>query len=519
MIRLDQLDALTPLPPDDLPRQWRLATVPDERYAGWTCLKAGSWHLQAHPAAKVAVVVGRDGLFIGWIIGATFQNSGEEPVNRMELEVGSCEPEELERALYGRSEDGRADGTGVEGPWTAIILRGRSRVHVAAAHSVVYAPDERCVATSPSLVPNLVRDKELCRAADPQVTRSFYGFGLTPFQGVKRLLPNHVLDLHTFTPLRHWPKAGLAPYEGAEAAANRLLRGTAPILDAVAAQFDEVRISLSAGRDSRAIMALCRRISEAPGRVIAFTTLRDDLWSRIDVATAKKLAERAGIPHEVQTTQAQEASDEKVARAYVRIGEAKFGPVLASAAAAAPGTGPNLRRIHLAGMAGEVARGFYWGRSMPGRADVEPGALVRRIGMPPLPEVVSAAAEWVNGLPDAVRSQPADVLDLLFLEQRLGCWDAPARYLFPGTGTTLNLMSTSLALDTMLRLEPEIRLRGTFQHLLIQRAWPALADLPYNRPNGPQQIHAAAWKGRDLVTRLVRRMRSEAVEVLGRGRT
>ena len=260
------------------------------------------------------------------------------------------------------------------------------------------------MATSPSLIPDLVRNRDLSHAVDPRVTKAFYGFGLTPYHGVKRLLPNHFLDLETFASVRHWPPSGLAPYMPEAEAADRLVAGVAALLRDIGSRFDAVRISLSAGRDSRAVLALCRPLVAAAGdKVTAFTTRRGDVWSRVDVATAAKLAERAGIRHEIVEGKSQiAATDEEVARAFVRFGEAKWGPILKSAAASTPPKGGS-RKIHLPGMGGEVARGYYWDGRMPRPQDVEPPALLRRVGMPAVPETVAAAAAWLEGLPDAVR--------------------------------------------------------------------------------------------------------------------
>ena len=518
MADFDLLDALTPLPPAELPRQWRVGRSPQAGYPGWTHLTLRGWHLQAHPDAAISTAVDRTGGPVGWIIGA-LQQDGPDPGSRTTLDINSDRAgPELDRALYGRGSDGRAVAAGLEGPWTAILLGGRPRVHVAAAHSVLYAPDRRCVATSPSLVPDLVRNRDLSYAVDPRVTKAFYGFGLTPYHGVKRLLPNHFLDLETFASVRHWPLSGLAPYVPEAEAADRLVAGVTPLLRDIGSRFDAVRISLSAGRDSRAVLALCRTlVAEAGDRVTAFTTRRGDVWSHVDVATAAKLAERAGIRHQIVEGKSQIATDEEVARAFVRFGEAKWGPVLKSAAASKPPQGGS-RKIHLPGMGGEIARGYYWDGRMPRPQDVEPPALLRRVGMPAVPETIAAAAAWLEGLPGPLRGQPADVLDLLYLEQRLGCWDAPARYLFRGGGATLNLMSTSAGLDAMLRLEPDVRLRGSFQQTLVERAWPALAGLPYNRPSGRQRLGAAAAQGREIAARIGRRLRAEAIAALARGR-
>jgi hypothetical protein len=520
MADFELLDALTPLQPSELPRQWRLGRSAEAGYPGWTHLTLGHWHLQAHPDAKVATAVDRNGAPVGWIIEALRQDRSD-PGRQMVLDLGQdCSEAEVDRALYGRGGDGRIAATRLEGPWTAIIVMGRPRVYVAAAHSVIYAPDRECVAATPNPIPHLVRDRELSHVVDPRVTKAFYGFGLTPYHGVKRLLPNHLLDLETFAPVRHWPPPGLAPYSSERDAADRLIAGVAPVLLDIGSRFDRVRISLSAGRDSRAVLALCRAlIAEAPDKVTTFTTMRGDVWSRVDAATAAELAARAGIRHEVlgTTPRSAEPCEEDIARAFVRFGEAKWGPFLMNAAASER---PRYAgwKIHLPGMGGELARGYYWGGKMPRGPDITPPALLGRVGMPAVPQTVAAATAWLEGLPAGVRSRPTDVLDLLYLEQRVGCWSAPTRYLFRGGGTTLNLMLTGAGVDAMLRLEPEVRLRGTFQQTLVERAWPVMTGLPYNRPSARLRILAAASGGRETAARIGRRLRAEAIAAMTRGR-
>ena len=77
MADFDLLDALTPLPPAELPRQWRVGRSPEAGYPGWTHLTLGGWHLQAHPDAAIATAVDRTGAPVGWIIGALQQDGPE----------------------------------------------------------------------------------------------------------------------------------------------------------------------------------------------------------------------------------------------------------------------------------------------------------------------------------------------------------------------------------------------------------------------------------------------------------
>ena len=303
------LDALHPLSPEMLSRQWLLSCDGFRGPEGWRDFRLGGLRLAAHPDARVTALESRGGEAIGWVMQADAhlaEGGDVRPGDRLALPLpGRFTPEEAERALYGRGPEGEADGTGLLGPWTAILRPADgawARLYLGPTHSAVVWLERRLVAAvSPTLFPGLVRDMELSRAVDPLATRRFYPFGLTPFRGVLRLLPNHALLLPECHPVRHWPPPhGLGPPVPLQEAARRIVGHARRALAVQARTYEAFVVPLSAGRDSRAVLACLRPFAGAGPRVELATTARRGLEGRTDTQVARLLAAATGLPHVVR---------------------------------------------------------------------------------------------------------------------------------------------------------------------------------------------------------------------------
>lgn len=493
------LDRLYPLPPSDLPRQWLLTrdegAIPD----GWERRSREGWHLGYHSNAHVCDLTAANGAPLGWILEPLVQlreEGGRVPDNRVILPTGPTPGDaELERALYGRNRRGSSDGSGVEGMWAAILLGASPgaplrRVHLGAIHSVVYAPERRMVAPTHNLIPGLRRDEDLSRAFDPLATHSYYTFGLTAHQGLRRLLPDHYLDLETFQPVRHWPRGALPSRSTGQESAEAVVRHGRRILHALKGSYRRYRLHLSAGHDSRAVLALLEPlVQRGEIDVELSTTVGPDLPSRIDLQAARRLAAIAGLPHRSKTREPHRSDTEQVMRAFVRIGESKAGPILSAPGLRNPR--PRDGRFVLAGMAGEAGRGYFWGGGVPPE-EVTPEILVRRTKSPVVPPVMKAADRWLQSLPSPVRARPGDVLDLAYVEQRLGCWESSTRYLFPGRPRVLSPMAATLALEAMLGAPASYRAGGDLQRDMVTFGWRELLEVPFNRATGLLRFRSLA---------------------------
>ena len=480
---------------------------------GWAQWTLQGWRLAAHPDAAVCELRARDGTELGWIIEplAHLRAGGDVlPTQRISLDIPhGASAAAVERALYGRDERGCSDGHGVEGMWVAIVFAGPAddriaRVYPGAIHSVVYSPEHRAVATSHNLVPGLRRDEDLSREFDPLRTNSYYSFGLTAFRGLRRLLPNHYLNLETFDAVRHWPPAALAPLPTGSAGAAAVVDHSRRVVEVLAREHDLFRVFLSAGRDSRAVLTILRPLAAQDGRVKAATTTSMDLPALTDLQAARRLARIAGVPLEIAWRRRHTADAPAVMRAFVRVGEACSGPSLSAPALARTERQPGFT---LAGMAGETARGFFYrNRPSPPAGELTPEVLVQRVRAPVTPAVLAAAETWLAGLPRGVRASAASVLDLAYVEQRLGCWESPARYLYPGRPRVASPMSAAFNIETMLRLPEAYRAAGLLQEDMVRYGWPELLQVPFNAPMGvltlAGRVAVAARRARSRLGRL-----------------
>src|SRR5439155_20500003 len=85
----------------------------------------------------------------------------------------------------------------------------------------------------------------------------------------------------------------------------------------------------------------------------------------------------------------------------------------------------DMRAVWMTGYAGEVGRAFYWGWGEDLKKDLSPEELLRRMHLPNSPESLAAMDRWLECLAD---QDYFALLDLLYIEQRLGSWAGPAMY-------------------------------------------------------------------------------------------
>lgn len=490
------LDALYPLPPDELPRQWVLTREPGEVPTAWQRRSSDGWHLTSHPDAQVSELRAADGALLGWVIEplAYLSASGDAMVrDTLTLPIpADAPPSQVERALYGRDDCGQSGGDGLEGTWVAVVFGGAAaqrfgRVYLGAIHSVVYSPQHRSVATTHNLIPGLRRDLALSGAFDPLATNSYFTFGLTAFHGVERLLPNHYLDLETFAPVRHWPLAPPQPLPTGEHGAAAIVHHARRLLEVLRTENENFHVFLSAGRDSRAILSLLRPLVAADRvKVHLATTAAAEMKYLTDFQGARRLARIANLPHEVTWRRQHRTDARDVMRRFVRIGESKSGPILSSPALSNPR--PKEPGFRLAGMAGETARAFYWGKRRFTREEITPRFLIEQMGSPMTDAVVRAAEAWLAALPPGLPGSAADVLDLAYVEQRMGCWESSTRYLFPGRPRSTSPMAAAFNVEMMLRLPEDYRAAKLLQRDMVALGWPELLAVPFNTPTGALRL-------------------------------
>jgi hypothetical protein len=264
--------------------QRKRTDVPDD----WTVLRADDWVLHAHPSLPLTDIVSADGVAMGWLIGQATQDGA---IVTHSLRVQSPQQQQLEDALYR-----------LGGPWVAFLFGLDTPLLYADAFgqaAVVYSPQEEAVASSLFLIPRCSKtqwEDDLVAALGIPGSDNYYPFGLTPRRDVRRLLPSHALDLASWSASRRWPQQMptrcVSVAAGAEVVAS-VLRDN---IEALAAAYP-LQISLTAGLDSRMIMAVLRKHAQTTTFV---TNNSHPLTAAVDIAAARYFARRFRLTHIVR---------------------------------------------------------------------------------------------------------------------------------------------------------------------------------------------------------------------------
>jgi len=385
----------------------------------------------------------------------------------------------------------------LSGSWCAMLYSAdaaRVRLDAAGTLSAVYDPASQCVASTCVLVPDDGDEDgdllELMWAS----AESFLPFGLTPRRGVRRLLPNHVLDLQTFAVKRDWPppKAD-APSFSREELVGRITHLLTRSVEAACAA-PRPLMGLTGGRDSRVLLACA---GDRRRRLDCFTWALPDPIARRDLRAARDIARRADVRHEVAAFEP--PSEEQRARWAWRTGGAVSDERNLSMAVNSVQWGEG--RTIILGAAGEVGRAYYWRAGDASQPSLAVRDLIERMGAPMHDRVVQAGFEWLHGLEGrSIHEQ----LDLAYIEQRMGCWAGVLAYGWAdGPRRVMPYVNRHL-FELMLALPEDVRSHDRLAAEVIERTCPELLALGFNRPATIRHAIAAGLARLPLLWRLAR---------------
>ena len=308
--------------------------------------------------------------------------------------------------------------------------------------------------------------------------RGFLPFGLTAYEGVTRLLPDHRLDLGDWKTERVWPGPEIhaAPLL-TEAEARALVPDVAArVRGHVAGVLGDGpgRLYLSGGRDSRMVLAAAREFRD---RMTCETMVNE---SGMDRHVAARVAAAAGVP--LVLTPIVPSSREEVADWIRRAGNTLYDPVTELAATARL----NDRRMHVPD---RHLRRDRAGEQLVGGGSGRAGAQPRRPAQPPAPAGRAGGARsgraWLAGLPpmDATMA-----LDVAKIEQIHGCWAAVSVYGHMTAWPSLSPFANRRIYETALRLPKEYKFGQGFYADFMKAAWPELLEVPVNRVTGIERL-------------------------------
>lgn len=439
---------------------------------GWTVFSNGGWILAVHPGLPVIDLVTPDGSRAGWIIGYPITPEAEFVPPRLTFNPACFDSSSDAPSAFVHSLSGRFAAV--------VIWEDVRRLYLDSGGTLaaVYALNLRTAASTVSLIETAQDDwdHELQTQLGMPQSDLWYPASLTPKTTIRRLLPNHYLDLDQWQPVRHWPVEHEFPVECTfEESVARIVSAVKKNIAAVANRFP-LQLSLTAGRDTRMILACSRCTLDR----IKFHT---GVWipSGMDCQVAHHIAHRFGLNH--VTYGIEMATEEQLTDWQVRVGHCVSGEIWR--------IHPTSRkfdshRAFLPGIAGEVGRGYYWRDGDDKLPEISAREILHRTKLPAEGKVLQMMESWLS----EIRHLPWHaILDLVYIEQRLGCWAGPLQYGQDG----MNAMRIAPLNDreiyrTILHMAPEPRQRLAVPEEICRQEWPELLEFPFNRLTGMTRV-------------------------------
>lgn len=291
----------------------------------------------------------------------------------------------------------------------------------------------------------------------------------TAHRGVERLLPNHYLDLDSFSAHRFWPRPDdfrePMPFETAAASVAHDIQG---FVAAAARQFQPA-IMLTAGFDSRIIAAAAQPVL----RDVAFATV-DAPSAGIDQVMSASIAQKFGLEHRaIPLVCASEPEQDLWDR---RVGHA----VRERNRVTHPSLGQIERNVILTGIYGEPGRARLYRHDVAtiNDAAATPDFVMSRLGLPIDPEQRDNVARWLAPLGWLPRSA---VLDLAYCELKGGSWamaQGPAQ-----KAVKLSMMpfAQRRIQHAFMAVAPGEKGTATLFRRIGDMLWPAMMNVPVNR--------------------------------------
>ncbi len=303
------------------------------------------------------------------------------------------------------------------------------------------------------------------------------GYG-SPYDEITHLLPNHYLNLGTGIRKRYWPSRSLkrTPLEQAVETASKMLKG---FMESAAHRFD-LAVSLTAGLDSRVILAASRKVvANSPVMTVRQIDKPQDY---ADVTVASQVAAMIGLKHDVIPSSL--IIDDDFLHCFKQ--NTALPHYIYAPDAHAIYNCYRRNRVAVTGSISEIGRLSF--RSQLGKPESEPidaYDLARLQNMGRQPYAVKEFDKWLSGLGN-IHNIP--LLDLFEWEQGHGNWLAMCHMEFDIAWKDLlapfncrDLLTLLLSVDSSHRNSPEY----TLFKKIIGTLWPELLRIPIN----PQKIH------------------------------
>jgi len=310
----------------------------------------------------------------------------------------------------------------------------------------------------------------------PAYQASKNGFWLlndrTPYREIRNLLPNHYLDLRQAKAFRYWPVEGCI----GSLSVDESIQLCSPILQtsihAAARRFD-LWMGISAGGDSRKSLAAAK---DAKDKINFFTTTPTQVSMLVnDVKIPARLLPRLGLKHhnlglQLMSEEFREYYECSATWARERTGHIAY-TMLQCLGSQATVLNSNIS---------EVAQRVYW---LPkSKINGEGLAVISGLNHP---LAIAEFQKWLDGAQPACRAAKMNIMDLFFLEQRMGRWATAAFSEYDIAHETFNPYNNRYLHCLMLAIKERHRRNRRWAVIInhIKYMWPEVLSEPINPPD------------------------------------
>jgi hypothetical protein len=291
----------------------------------------------------------------------------------------------------------------------------------------------------------------------------------TPYREIRNLLPNHFLDVRQGKAIRHWPKKGCIPALSMDESLSRCTPVLVGAIAAASSRFD-LRMGISAGIDSRKTLAATRDVR---GKIYYFSHgISEGTLNVSDVTVPARLLPRLGLEHHALHLRGMDKEFKRFFEASSTWAREKKGK---NACTLLAEFGPETTVMN--SNISEVAQCIYW----------LPKSRLRGEGLAILcglahPFAIQEFQKWLDGAKPACEEARMNVLDLFFLEQRMGRWATAAFSEYDVAHETFNPYNNRYLHSLMLGVKERYRRDRMWTVSLkhIKEMWPDVLAEPIN---------------------------------------
>lgn len=429
---------------------------------GWSVITKDAWKLFTSDL-PVIDVMNVSNEWVGWCIGYPIVDGVFLP-DKIILNNTFLNIEDSIEDFYCRS----------SGRWVLFHFEsGRTYLDPFGSLATVYSQVERTIASTPTLIGSEDDwDKKFMNEIGFPEKIRWLPSGITLKKNVRRLVPNHCLDLKVWKEFRHWPTSNtvLSIEDDTTKAVSNIIDSANRTVEALSA-VHPLSFTLTGGRDSRMVLACSRKYVE-DANVLTFANGEEN----IDTQIAHSLAKKLDLKHAFISTKY--ASEIELNQWLYLTGFSVSGDIW-KIHKTIEQLDPS--KVLLPGTSAEVHKGNYWRPNDKIGNSISASEVLDRCKLPHHPIFLEATEKWLSEIQFL---NLYNILDLVHIEQRLGCWAAIQPYGNTTSKIEIAIFNSRNVLHTMMRLPVPYRKKKQLVVDICKSEWPELLDFPFNEYTG-----------------------------------